>query len=204
MRTGSDEQALVTALLTGGVCVYPTDTVYGIGSRADSEKGVNKVYQIKQRPTNAPMPLLLADSASLAMFTNALPPRAKTLIDRFWPGSLTVVIPVKPGSVLPSLLNERGAASFRVPNNDLVRRVIQKLGVPIVGTSANIHGKPTARTFGELDPAVTNQVDYVYQGETTLGIESTVVEILGQGVHIIREGHISKFELEQVIGNVFV
>lgn len=202
--TGSDKESFMRTLLTGGVAVFPTDTVYGIGCRIDSEKAVRKVYEVKQRPMDQPMPILLDDSTSLSRYVQTISPLTQTLIQRFWPGSLTIVVPVKPDSIIQPLLNERGNASFRVPNNELLRQVIREVGVPIVGTSANMHGQKTAKNFGELDTNLTNQVDYVFQGETGLGIESTVLEIINGKATIIREGHLSRFELQQVIGNSLV
>lgn len=204
MQTGSDVVVLKRTLITGGVAIFPTDTVYGIGCRIDSEKGVQRVYAAKQRPVNQPMPILLGDASQLNAYAVAISPITQTLMSRFWPGSLTIVIPVKPASVLPLLLNEHGNASFRIPNHELLRSVIREIGTPIVGTSANIHGQKTARTFGELDPTLTSQVDYVLQGEISLGIESTVAEIIDEKVTIIREGHVSRFELQQIVGDALL
>lgn len=199
MQIGSNVEILKKTLLTGGIAVFPTDTVFGLGCRHDSERAVGRVYEIKRRELNQPLPLLLADPEILEQFAQNLPEQAKALISRFWPGSLTIVVEVKPNCVLPIFLNERRRASFRVPNHDILRGVIRSVGLPIVGTSANIHGQPPPKASAQLDGSLTNLVDYVFEGSPGLGIESTVVEVGPEGVTIIREAGVRKFEIEQAL-----
>ncbi len=199
-QTGSDQEKLVSVLSEGGVAVFPTDTVFGIGCRIDNEQAIQRVFAIKQRPLNQPMPILLSDRDILTRYVNPIPSTAKLLMDKYWPGPLTLVMPVKQKTVTPLLVNQDGMASFRIPNHELLRKVIEQVGMPITGTSANVHGSPSIANVIDLDKTVQSKVDCIFAGKTNLGVESTVVAVSGQHVSILRESAIKKSEIEQLTG----
>jgi L-threonylcarbamoyladenylate synthase len=183
----------------GGIVIYPTDTVMGIGCRWDREESIERIYQIKARPAHVPFPILLSDQSqitSLAVVT----PLAQDLIKRYWPGGLTIILKLKNTSSviferrekISSLIARSGATrqsvGFRIPNDDTTRNIIRLAGIPIIGTSANFHGKPSVKSFKDLDPNLVKLADYVVPGQCKGGIESTVVDATGKTPVIIRKG----------------
>src|SRR3989344_3892123 len=179
-------------LRSGGVVIFPTDTVYGIGCRFDNKKAIERVRQIKKTPESQHFPILVSDVGQvkkLAKITNA----AAKLIEKYWPGGLTIILsvssPTHPKPGLGKLTRHKPGLGyvdkpglkptkigFRMPDSLLTRTLIEKVGVPIVGTSANFHGKRATNTFKWLDPKFTKLSDYTIIGECKLGIESTVVD----------------------------
>lgn len=195
MQTGSDPQQLIRTLQSGGVAIFATDTVYGVGCRIDSEPATKRLYDAKARDYQHPVPILLADQEDLNHFVKTVPGGVVRLISQFWPGALTIILPVKEGVLLPYFVLQ-GQASFRVPNNDTLRSVIRAVGVPVVGTSANFHGKPAVYTGSALDPAFIKLVDYIFIDQDGSGKESTVIAMKDDRIAIIREGAITKSQLQ--------
>lgn len=174
----SDIEKAARVIKKGGVVVFPTDTVFGIGCRWDNKKAVNRIYKIKSRPPGVPFPILLANAAELVKIAKTSPLSAR-LIKRYWPGALTVILKLKTGEK---------TVGFRIPDNAATQKLISGAGIPIVGTSANLHGKPPVKNSAELDPNLIQKVDYVLQGTCKGGVESTVVDLSGKKPKIIRQG----------------
>ncbi len=164
----------------GGIVIFPTDTVYGIGCRFDNSESAEKITKIKNRPKNLPFPVLVANKNQLENYAT-ITPLAQNLIEKYWPGALTIVLKSKDGNV----------TGFRMPNSKLVLDLISLSGIPIIGTSANFHGKNTAANFEQLDPDLIKLADYVLKGDCSGGKESTVVDATGKGIKIIRQGAIN-------------
>lgn len=165
----------------GGVVIFPTDTVYGIGASSDSKKSIERIYQIKGTPKSQAFPLLISDVGQVrnkAKITLS----AEKLIEKHWPGALTIIL---------ESLDGREKIGFRLPNSLLVRILIEKVTVPIIGTSANFHGKRTANSFDNLDPEFSKLADYTIEGECKLGVESTVVDASVDPPKVIREGAVT-------------
>lgn len=176
-----DIEAAAAILRLGGVVIFPTDTVYGIGVRFDRPKSIERIYQIKGTPKSQHFPILVSDVGQvkkIARITNA----AAKLIDKYWPGALTIILASR---------HRISKIGFRMPNSDLVISLIEKVGLPIIGTSANFHGKRTSNTFKWLDPKFTKLSDYVLKGECKTGIESTVVDATYDPPKILRQGAVS-------------
>lgn len=168
----------VQAFKKGGIVIFPTDTVFGIGSIWNNENAKKRLYKIKSRPTNLPFPLLIEDLAQLEKIA-VVTPLARKLIERYWPGGLTIVLNLK---------GKKGTIGFRKPKNKLNLELIKKVGKPIIGTSANLHGEPSVKNSADLNPKLISQVDYVLQGECQGGVESTVIDLAGNAPKIIRQG----------------
>lgn len=166
-------------LKNGGVVIFPTDTVYGIGCRLDDQKAIGRIYQIKGTPQNQPFPILVSDIKQVARLAK-ISKVAKKLINKFWPGGLTIILQAKSGQKI----------GFRQPKSGFVESLIDKVGVPIIGTSANLHGKDAVESSRDLDPELIKQVDYVLKGECEKGIESTVVDVTTTPPKILRQGAI--------------
>lgn len=195
---GEDGQAprrAIWALQEGQVIVYPTDTVYGLGCRIDHEGAVHRIYAIKQRPPTEPVPVLLADAKQLDDYVRGVSAVAKRLIDRFWPGALTLIFQ-RSDRVPPLVAGGGNTVAVRVPAHPLPRALVRAIGVPIVGTSANSHGKPPPLTAQLAVYDLGDRVDLVLDGgRVTLGRESTVVDVSGSEVRVVREGAIPTRDL---------
>ncbi len=176
-------------LKKGGVVAFPTETVYGLGANLLDKKAVERVYKIKNRPRNKPLTVHVADTASVKKITGKIPLRAAKLIEKYWPGPLTVI-----------LRDRRGKKTgFRMPDNKIALDLIRKAGVPVVAPSANISGNKPPRDAKEVLRDLDGKIDLVIDGgKTAIGIESTVVDMTGRTPRILREGAISKAEIEQI------
>jgi L-threonylcarbamoyladenylate synthase len=173
-----------------GVIAYPTDTFYGLGADPRDPEAVKKVFAIKDRKAGQPVLLLLHDRGEVTAWASAVTPSAERLMDRFWPGPLTLVFPAAP-HVLPELTGGSGTIGLRVPGNELTRDLLRHLGTALTGTSANRSGGRDPRTVKEVMREVGDRVDLVLDGGATTGDRpSTVVDVTVEPPRIIRQGNI--------------
>jgi len=175
-------------LRRGGVIVYPTDTVYGVGCRIDDEAAVRRIYALKGRGLTEPLPVLLADPGQLEEFGTAVSAAARRLAALHWPGPLTIV--VRRSLRVPALVAGGGETiGLRVPGHPVPRALVRELGVPIVGTSANRHGAPSPVTAQGVVFDLGDRVDLVIDGgRVPLGRESTVVDATADPPRLVRQG----------------
>lgn len=186
----------VEILKRGGVIAFPTDTVYGLGADAFNAAAVERIYRIKGRPGHRQLPLLIAGVEQLAILADALPEVARFFAGRFWPGGLTLVLPK--GASLPSHLAQGPGIAVRIPNHPLCLALIEGLGNPIVGTSANMSGRPPALSAGEAEQQLAGKIDLVIDGGRCPGKqESTVVDVTRQTPVILREGIIPSYDIDR-------
>jgi len=191
------EQA-ITILKRGGIVACPTDTVYGVGAAINIERAVERVYQIKGRPHSRALPILLADKSEIAEVAKAVPPIAWRLADRFLPGALTIVLP-KADSVSDIVTGGLKTIAVRIADHPIPIAIVRGLGVPIVGTSANLSGSPSALTAEEVRAQLGARVDMIIDGgRCPGGWESTIIDLTGETPLILREGPISSEELREV------
>ncbi|MBI2329130.1 MAG: threonylcarbamoyl-AMP synthase [Chloroflexi bacterium] len=192
----------ISILRQGGLVAYPTDTVYGLGVCPGFPQSVERVYKVKQRPQNMPLPLLLTDTSQLTMIAATVPPAAWRLIHRFLPGALTLVLAAS--SSAPSTVTAGGATvAIRIPAHPIAVALAAALGGTIVGTSANLSGRPSPLTAEEVYRQLGDKIDFVIDGgRCPGGKESTIVDVTGETPVILREGAISREELEQVCGRI--
>ena len=192
----------VSVLKRGGLVAFPTDTVYGLGAGANIPQAVARVYQVKQRPLNMALPLLLADVSQMSEVAEPVPAIAWLLANKFLPGALTIVL-YKSSSVPDSVAAGGKTVAIRVPAHPVTVALIQGLGMPVVGTSANLSGMPSALTADEVHSQLGDRVDLVINGgRCSGGRESTVIDVTGEVPVVLREGAISVEELRQVCGNI--
>jgi L-threonylcarbamoyladenylate synthase len=193
----------VSILKQGGIVAFPTDTVYGLGASIAIDSAVEKVYRIKGRARNIALPLLLADFAQLETVAISIPASARLLVDKFWPGPLTLVL-LKSDSV-PDIVSGGGKTiAVRIPDHPIPTALARGIGTPIIGTSANLSGKPSTLTAEEVHAQLGDRVDFIIEGDCPGGIESTVVDLSEETPVILREGAISREELEQVYPEITV
>ncbi|MBS1192896.1 MAG: hypothetical protein H6Q97_875, partial [Nitrospirae bacterium] len=160
-----------------GVIAYPTDTFYGLGADPRDPEAVRRLFAIKGREAGQPILLLLHDRSEVAAWASAVTPSAERLMDRFWPGPLTLVFPAAP-HVLPELTGGGGTIGLRVPGNELTRELLRHLGRALTGTSANRSGGRAPRTVEEVMREVGDRVALILDGGGTTGDRpSTVVDV---------------------------
>ena len=187
----------ISVLKQGGLVAFPTDTVYGLGACADNEQAVAKVYRVKERPMSLALPLLLADSAQIKEVADSVPAIAWRLIEKFLPGPLTIVL-YKAESVLDAVTGGGDTVAVRIPAHPVPVALAERVG-PIVGTSANLTGKPSPLTAGEVRSQLGDKLDLIIDGGWCPGgRESTVVDVTGDVPVILREGPISREALKEV------
>jgi L-threonylcarbamoyladenylate synthase len=165
-------------LKKGGVVIFPTDTVYGIGCRFDNPAAVERIRNIKGSRQNFPVLISnLKQAHQLAKINTA----ALELAQKYWPGGLTIILKKQSGS---------GKIGIRIPNHKIAISLIDKLGFPIVGTSANFHSQTPPTSVEELDPRIISLVDFVVNGKCKEKTESTVVDATTMPVKSLRSGAI--------------
>jgi L-threonylcarbamoyladenylate synthase len=174
------------------VIAFPTGSLYGLGADALNVGAVERVYTIKRRPPDKPLLILIPDRSVVFDLAAEVPPAAKRLMDRFWPGRVTIVFKALP--VLPANLTAgSGKIGIRLPGHPVAKALATAFGRPITGTSANPSGHKGCHRIAELDPKLIEQLDLVLDaGPLKEGIGSTVVDITGAEPIVIREGLVSK------------
>ena len=187
-------------LRAGGLVAYPTDTLYGLGADALNEAAVERVFEAKGRPQGMPLPLLIADAEQLSMVAAHVPDVALRLAEAFWPGGLTLVLPVS--EAVPTLVTARGwKVAVRLPDHPVPRALAEGLGRPITGTSANRSGGPEPRTAAGVREALGEAVDIVLEaGPSPAGRSSTVLDVTTEQPRILRLGAISQEDIERALG----
>jgi L-threonylcarbamoyladenylate synthase len=191
-------------LQAGGVVVYPTETLYGLGVNAWSVKGLARVRAIKQREEARPILVLVHDEQALAGLTDGVPEAARVLMARFWPGPLTIVFPA--AAHLPAeLTSGRQSIGVRISSSPLCRRLTALCGYPITSTSANISGSPAHNSAVEIERALGPGVDlYLDGGTLTAGLPSTVVDVTGPRPRVVREGAVPVSQILPLLPNILV
>ncbi|TLM80293.1 MAG: threonylcarbamoyl-AMP synthase [Actinobacteria bacterium] len=184
-----------TVLRDGGIVVFPTETVYGIGASAASCIGPHEIIDIKQRPARKAIPWLVEEEAALDTYGVDVPEYAHNLAKEFWPGALTIV--VKAAAVVPpEFRDDRGTVALRSPDHTLVMELIRSSGGALIATSANTSGKPAPGSFEELEERIIAAADLTLDGgETEHGVASSVVDCTGEEPVILREGAVPAEEI---------
>jgi len=195
--TDAQIRELVVELQNGELIVYPTETVYGIGANVYDENAVKKVYLAKNRPFDMPLSVAVSDIAMMEEIA-FLDDDAHRLAKRFLPGPLTIIIKKRPD--IPNIVTAMSQkVGIRIPDHPVALRLIREFG-PIIATSANKHSKPDAINVQEAILDLGDQVStYIDCGPCPLGKPSTIVWIMDGKVEIVRQGAISREEIEAVL-----
>ncbi len=186
LPAGRDAVRLAAGIVrNGGLVVYPTDTVYGLGCDPFDAEAVGRLFEAKKRE-GKPIPVLCARKEDAEKLVD-LGPRGTALADSHWPGALTIVAPLK--RKVPLLLDHgTGALGVRVPGHALCRELARECGGWLTGTSANLSGKPPSRSAEEAKDQLGDLVDLYLDGGVSKGLESTVVKVVGEDVVVLRQG----------------
>lgn len=194
--------AAADAVKRGELVIFPTETVYGLAADALNEDAVRRVFEVKGRIENHPLPVQVAGIDELEQVTSTISNKVKLLADTFWPGPMTLVLP-KSETVSDLVTGGRGSVGVRVPDHPVALALLSELGSPIVASSANLSGNPSAKSADEALADLSYKVSIVLDcGPSDIGVASTVIDMCVDPPRILRRGVISADELREIIGEV--
>lgn len=172
----------------GGIVVFPTETVYGIGTNALNENAVKKLYEVKKRPLNKPISLLVNSIEMIETIAKDITEEEYKIIKKYFPGPLTIILKKK--DIVPSIVTAGGeTVGIRMPENKIALDLIKYSGVPIATPSANISGRPSGIEIQTIKQDFGEKVDYYIDGgKSKIGVASTIVQVVNGKPKIIRQG----------------
>ncbi|MBU1726775.1 MAG: threonylcarbamoyl-AMP synthase [Candidatus Omnitrophica bacterium] len=175
-------------LKEGGLVIVPTETVYGIAANTQNRKAMERLCEIKKRPKNKPFAMIIDDKSKVELYARNIPIAAYKLIDKFWPGPLTLILESK----------EEEKIGLRLPDNKVTQNIIARSGVPLACPSANLSGKPAPNNFEEAIRDLEGLVELgIDAGEAKVGIESSIVDLTVEPLQVLRVGAIKKEEIQK-------
>lgn len=191
-------------LRNGGMVAFPTETVYGLGADALDEKASAKIYAAKGRPSDNPLIVHVADVKQLEPLVKNIPDNAVKLMDKFWPGPMTLIF--EKSDIVPSgTTGGLQTVAIRMPNHPVALNLIKNSQVAIAAPSANTSGRPSPTTAQHVENDLSGKIDMIIDGGAVgIGIESTIVDVTVNPPMILRPGYITKKMLEDVVGDVEV
>ena len=190
----------------GNLVLFPTETVYGIGANALDEVAVKKIFEAKGRAGDNPLIVHVCNIEMVEKIVKEITDVEKKLIEKFWPGPLTIIFDRKSEKIIPNVVTANlNTVGIRMPSNKIARKLIEKAGVPIAAPSANVSGKPSGTNVEDIIEELQDKVAYILDGGfSDIGLESTVIKVENNKINILRPGKITKEELEEVVNNVQV
>ncbi|MHB8945473.1 MAG: L-threonylcarbamoyladenylate synthase [Bacillota bacterium] len=198
-RAIADAAAVIRA---GGLVAFPTETVYGLGTNGLDEDAVARIFVAKGRPQDNPLILHVAAPDEVRPLLKAVPPEAERLMGRFWPGPLTLVLPRSP-LVPDAVTGGLETVAVRLPDHPVARALIAAAGVPIAAPSANLSGRPSPTSADHVLMDLGGRVEMIIDGgRTTVGVESTVLDLTTNPPAILRPGGVTREQLEEFLGAV--
>ncbi len=201
-NTGPDIiDAVVEVLLNGEMIIFPTETLYGLGVDCENEKAVQRLYNHKKRSEQKAVPVIASDLKMVLKYIKNPSKAGEQLIERFWPGPLTLVFEAQP-SVLPVITGNSGTIGIRIPDSGFCRDLVRKLGRCISATSANFSGCNENRRIWDIPEKLRAACALIlHGGETPRTVPSTVISLTGDRPVMLREGVIKKNIIEEALGN---
>lgn len=190
------------ALRDGGTVVFPTETVYGLGADGLNDAAVGKIYEAKGRPGDNPLIIHIADKADVAQLVREIPPAAQLLMQRYWPGPLTLIFPKseRVGQVVTAGLD---TVAVRMPSNRIARALIRESGVYVAAPSANLSGSPSPTTVEHVIDDLDGRVNFIIDGTgCEIGLESTVVDVSVTPPVLLRPGAVTLEELRELLPDI--
>lgn len=185
----------------GNLVIIPTDTVYGISADMTNENAINKVYICKQREKNKPLILLVSNKEMLKKYTKNLTPLEKEIIQKYLPGKLTILLP-KNDNVSAKITAGSNLVAVRMPDNNELIQIIEKVGSPIISTSANISGEKTITNPKEIDKELLKYISYVEDAGAINNEPSSIIKIENEKIIIIRNESVAKQILKDYPNNI--
>lgn len=186
----------------GGLVLFPTETVYGLGANGLDENAVKKIYIAKGRNENNPINLLVSNIEMIESVAKDISEIEYKLMESFFPGPFTIILKKK--SIVPSIVTANGdTVGVRMPSGIIAKELVELAGVPIAAPSANISGKPCGTNFNDIYNDFKDKVDYMIDGgDSSIGIESTIVKVIDNIPHILRPGSITDEQIEKIAGTI--
>ena len=204
---GNDNDSIKTAakiLNNEGLVAFPTETVYGLGADALNPIAAAKIYAAKGRPSDNPLIVHIADTDDVYKLASNVPEKAKQLMEAFWPGPLTIILPKKP-TVPDGTTGGLNTVAIRMPSHPVALSLIKESGVYIAAPSANTSGRPSPTEASHVIADMDGKIEMILDGGAVgIGIESTIVDLTEAIPTILRPGFITKSMLENIIGEVTI
>ena len=191
-------------LKSGGLVAFPTETVYGLGGDALNPKASEKIYSAKGRPSDNPLIVHIADTASVWKLAAEVSTQAQMLMEAFWPGPLTIIFKKK--DIVPhETTGGLETVAIRMPSHPAAMKLIKDSGVYIAAPSANLSGRPSPTTAAHVEEDLSGRIDMILDGGPVgIGIESTIVDVTGERPTILRPGYISADMIKNILGDVMI
>lgn len=183
----------------GKIVVFPTETVYGIGTNGLDENAVKKLYEVKQRPLNKPISLLVSNMEMVNQIAKDITETEYKIMEKFFPGPLTIILKKK--DIVPDIVTSgQDTIGVRMPSGDIARKLVELAGVPIAAPSANITGEPSGTNLPEIKKHFEGKVDYFIDGgESEIGLASTIVQVVDGKPQILRQGSITLEQINEIL-----
>lgn len=196
-------QRIVDKWVAGEVVAFPTETVYGLGADARNPQAVAKIYEAKGRPSDNPLIVHVGKTEQLQGFIAYIPELAQKAMDAFWPGPLTVILPLKEGALAPAVSAGLSTVGVRMPAHPVAHELLEFANIPIAAPSANRSGKPSPTAASHVVEDLEGRIPMIVDGgPATAGLESTIVDFTVQPPALLRPGSITEEMLQDVIGNM--
>ncbi|MBU4352960.1 MAG: threonylcarbamoyl-AMP synthase [Nanoarchaeota archaeon] len=189
-------------LRKGGLVAFPTETVYGLGADAFNSEAIKKIFEAKGRPIDNPLIIHIADKKEVYRLAREVPREAEKLINKFWPGPLTIIL--KKSNIVSDIITAGlDSVAIRMPNNKIALTLIKKSKVPIVAPSANLSGKPSPTMAEHAIQDLYGKIEIIIDGgETDIGVESTVLDLTTNPPTLLRPGGVDLEKLKEVLGKI--
>lgn len=204
MISPMEEQIEIAASLLkqGKVIAIPTDTLYGLAAHPFIESAIDRIFEIKGRPKEMALPLLLSEIEDLSKYAKDITPLAWDLAHIFLPGALTLVL--HKSSLIPDkVTGGKSSVALRVPDHPVPRLLAHMIGAPITGTSANISGVPPSHSAQDVRRQMRHMLDYIFESAPPpKGVASTIVDLTGPRPRLLREGSISRQKIQKACGTI--
>jgi L-threonylcarbamoyladenylate synthase len=199
---GTDVARAAALLSSGGLVAFATETVYGLGADALEARAVARIFEAKGRPRFDPLIVHVPEVTSLERLVSSVPAKARELIDRFWPGPLTLVLPRT--EIVPDLVTAGlPTVGVRMPAHPLALDLLRRSRTPVAAPSANLFGQVSPTTAQHVADQLGSRIDYILDGgPCSVGLESTILELCGPFPILLRPGGLSREQIEEVIGPV--
>lgn len=197
-KTKEEIEEVIECMSRGGVVAFPTDTVYGLGVVYDNEDALNRLKLSKGRPEDKPIPMMISNLSQIESVAE-VNETAKKLIGRFMPGAFTIILNKKQ-HVKDYVTNGFKTIGIRMPDDEFILELMNRLGKPLLVTSANLSGEETGTTFHEVINQLDGRIDMIVKGMCGLKESSTIVDATVENVKVLRQGPISESEIVRALG----
>lgn len=200
----SELKEIATIIKNGGLVLFPTETVYGIGTNGLDADAVNRLFHVKKRNKKNPINLLVSSMSMIEEITQDISPLEYKLMEAFFPGPFTIILKRK--KMIPDIVTANSNfVGIRMPDCNIVKELVESANVPIAAPSANISGKLSGTKLTDVISEFSNTLDFVIDGgESKIGMESTIVKIIDDIPHILRPGFITPKQIESIAGKVIL